>query len=162
MTGAYSTGGYRDPRRTRGHGDTDGTGEHPGEEYLDMAFGLQEQRRLEYIDEGRRDPRSWWFGRDRGGTRTSANNHDSRNALTSTNARDEIQCIPTPETGNTSVKPQVRGPKSANKTRTAPETPKRRPGRPRLTPEQRNQAAHRRRELDRERKRRRRARRSGE
>jgi hypothetical protein len=52
--------------------------EHPGQAYLDAAFGLQEERRLAYIEEAKRDPRSVWFvppgARDTGQFR-----HTSRN-----------------------------------------------------------------------------------
>jgi hypothetical protein len=38
---------------------------HPGKEYLDAAFGIQEQRRLRYVEEAKRTPGSWWFENER-------------------------------------------------------------------------------------------------
>lgn len=40
---------------------------HAGQEYLDVAFDVQEQRRLEYVDEARKDRKSSWYGRNRTG-----------------------------------------------------------------------------------------------
>jgi hypothetical protein len=34
---------------------------HAGQDYLDACFGIQEQRRLAYIEEAQRDPKSVWF-----------------------------------------------------------------------------------------------------
>jgi hypothetical protein len=39
--------------------------EHAGREYLDACFGVQEQRRLAYVEEAKRTPGSWWYENER-------------------------------------------------------------------------------------------------
>lgn len=63
--------------------------EHPGREYLDACFGIQEERRLAYVEEAKRDPLSVWF-EAQAARQAPSNRRTSRNRGLSGHRRDAL------------------------------------------------------------------------